>query len=53
MHKTLTIIIVIALILAVIVAIFVLIPILIPSAEMGLGDVFGLPSGESPPALPG
>jgi len=52
MHKTLTIIIVVALVLAVVAAIFVLVSLLMPSGGAGLGDVFGLPSGASPPTFP-
>ena len=44
-------IILIALVIAILVGIFVLIQFL-PTGTEGLGDVFSLPSGSSPPPLP-
>lgn len=52
MNRTLTIIIAVALLLAVFAAIIAFAYFITPSGEVGLGDVFGLPSGASPPTLP-
>ena len=51
MNRTLMVIILVALVIAILAGVFVVMQFL-PSGGQGLGDIFGVPSGASPPPLP-